>query len=273
MLESFWLYQIAFMAQVLAAVCFLIYAVRPQRAISKLGTGALALAGAAQMVFYLAMGLRQGRLPLGHVFEALNFWVLCLTWATLVFEWQHRLGLLGAFLTPLTAYTLLMGFSLRFAPAPAVPLIGGVLMLVHVSLAMLAFAAFTAATGLGIAYLVQERQLKAKSMVPWIYDLPSLDALDALAGKGAMAGWLALTFSLALGGLGLRDLGAEVVLGWSKLAFSFGVWALYGLLLLGRRGGAWRGRRGALALVAGFMILTLGFYLVNKFLGGHGMSV
>lgn len=272
MLESFWLYQAAFAAQVFAALCYLAYAFRPYRAMSKVATFALALAAAAQTVFYLALGLRLGRLPLGHVFEALNLWVLCLTWATLALEWQHRLGLLGAFLTPLTTYTLLMGFSLRFAPVPTTPAISGAFMLAHVSLAMLAFAAFTAAAGLGFAYLVQERQLRSKSMGPWIYDLPALEGLDNLAGRGALVGWLALTVSLGVGALGLRDLGAGIALGAPKLAFSLGVWALYGLLLLGRRGGAWRGRRGALALAVGFLVLTLGFYLVNKFLGGHGMG-
>jgi len=80
-------------------------------------------------------------------FEAVSAWGLALTALVVEVEWRHRLGLLGAFLAPLSAATLLMGFRFAQSADQAMQGLGDAWLLTHVALAMLSYALFTAAAG------------------------------------------------------------------------------------------------------------------------------
>jgi HemX protein len=184
-------------------------------------------------------------------------------------EWRHRLGLLGAFLAPLSAATLLMGF--RFAHSADLPAegLGDGWLLAHVALAMLSYALFTAAAGAAGAYLVQDRQIKSKHLGALFYELPPLQALEGLLVRLSGAGLLALGLAISAGFVWRFGLGLPAASGDPKVWFSLAMAAVYALGLFLRWRGPLKGRRFAWLCVALFLALFFGVYLVNLYFGGH----
>lgn len=267
---QFWLYQSAFVMQLVAVALFVGYAAAPRRSLSSAATAALGLSLGLLGLFALLYSLRVGRLPLASGFEFVLVWSMALTLLVVRVEWKHQLGLLGAFLAPLSALTLLMGFRfVKDGSAPALGLPAGWL-LAHVLFVVGAFACFTATAGVAGAYLVQARQLKRKQLGALSYQLPALGELEALTARLGMAGLGLLVASLLagfawkwrwFGMLGLAD---------PKVRFALGVLLAWSGVLLLRRQGALQGRRLALAILLIFLAIFLGYYLVNIYFGGHG---
>jgi HemX protein len=266
----FWLYEAAFLLQAPALLLFLAYAIRARRAFSLAATGLLSASLALHLLFTALSALVAGRLPLASGFEALSLWGLALTGLVVWVEARHQLGLLGVFLTPLSLLTLLMGFRFVHAAAQPIPGLQDLRLLVHVSLAMAAYALFTGAAGVAGAYLVQERQLKARRSAGLFYQLPSLQELEGLLARLTLAGVAALAAGLLAGFAWRLSYDGSLGLDDPKVGFSLGIGALYSLGLWLRRRGAISGRRLAWLALAVFVVLFLGYYLVNLYLGGHG---
>jgi len=268
-LPYFWLYQCAFGLQIPAVALFLAYAFSPRRAFSATATGFLSASLGCHALFVALSAWGAGRLPLASGFEALSAWGLVLTALVVAVEWRYKMGLLGAFLAPLSAATLLMGF--RFAQADAAPIPGldDAWLLAHVALVMASYAPFTAAAGVAGAYLVQERQLKAKRLDPLFYELPSLQALEGLLAALAGAGAGSLGLGLLAGFVWRWHYDHSLGLGDATVLYSVAMVWLYAVGLWLRARGPLRGRRFAWLCLAGFLLVFFGYYLVNLYFGGH----
>ncbi len=272
-IPNFWAYQAAFVLQVLAVGLFFAYAARPRRGLSLAASVCLSMAAVLQGAFLIRLGLAEGGPPLSSGFGALAFWSFTLTVLVLGAEWRYQLGLLGAFLAPLSALTLLMGF--RFAKVDAVPTPGlaGVWLTLHVALAMLGYACFTVAAGVAAAFLVQERQLKRKLLGSLTYQLPALSDLESLAGIFAAVGAQALGSGLMFGFMWRHSLTQPLGISDPKVIFGILVWMAYTGLWQLRAQGALRGRRVAYLLLLLFLLIFFGYYLLNIYVGGHGIEV
>lgn len=266
----FGLYQAAFLLQVPALLLFLAYALRARRAFSLVATGCLSASLALHLLFTGLSAFTSGRLPLASGFEALSLWGLALTGLVVWIEWRHQLGLLGAFLAPLSLLTLLMGFRFVRAADVPVPGLADGRLLAHVALAMAAYAFYTGAAGVAGAYLVQERQLKAKRLAQLFYQLPSLQELEGLLARLVLTGTVALGAALLAGFLWRLSYDGSLGLGDPKVGFGLCIAVCFGLGLVLRRRGILSGRRFAWLALGVFVVLFLGFYLVNLYLGGHG---
>jgi len=260
--HAFWLYQAAFALQLPAVLLFVGYAFAPRRALALAATACLAASLAAHAGFTLALGVNAGRLPLASGFEAISFWGLVLTALVVQVEWRHRLGLLSA-------ATLLMGF--RFAKSADLPAPGlaDAWLAAHVALAMLSYALFTAGAGAAGAYLVQDRQLKAKRMGPLVYELPPLQDLERLLARLSAAGLAALVLGLATGWVWRLGMDLPPAAADPKVAFNVAMAGAYALALALRLRGPLRGRRFAWISLALFALIFFGIYLVNLYFGGH----
>ncbi len=104
-------------------------------------------------------------------------------------------------------------------------------------------------------YLLQERQLKSKSLGTMYYRLPSLEFLDSLGHRALLVGFPLLTVGLLTGAL-YAQAAWGLVLTWDPaLVLSLLAWLIYAGLLQARLTAGWRGRRAALLAVVGFGIL------------------
>lgn len=199
---------------------------------------------------WLPMGVREYESLLAIVVAAL----FLLIW------WLFDAISLGIFALPATFFLLIVpviGPGRYTFPSEGVRVNW---LIAHIVALMLAYAALGFSMMASILYLLQERHLKRKlkagSAAPRFDWLPSLDSLERLAHSTLEFGFPCMTVGLVIGSV----LAQETALGASyfrdpKVVASFGMWFIYVVLLLVRRGAGLRGRRAAYLSGAVFLVM------------------
>lgn len=136
----------------------------------------------------------------------------------------------------------------------------------HIGLSLCSYLAFLAAFVSGGLFLIQERQLKRKTMGALFHRLPSLDVLDRINFIGIGLGFGLLSIGTAFG-----LLSAGIFLGrwWThdpKEYFTVILWLAYLLLWFARLRATLRGHRVALLSILGFSLVMFTFVGVSRVL-------
>jgi ABC-type transport system involved in cytochrome c biogenesis permease subunit len=131
------------------------------------------------------------------------------------------------------------------------------MLIVHTICSLLSYVAFLLAFLSGMLFLIQERQLKRKTMGRLFHQLPSLELLDRVNFLTIGIGFGLLSIGAACG-----FLGAAVWLGrwWTgdpKEYLTVVLWLSYLALWLTRLRATLRGRRVALLSILGFSLVLL----------------
>lgn len=210
-------------------------------------------------------------LPITSFFGALSFISLALAAVFLAVEGSHRLGVLGAFVLPWCAAA--SGAAVTLAEpvlAPLDPRLRSYWLNIHPVLLMAAYAVMANAFGVGLAFLLQERQIKSRRPTELCYRLPALDELDRLVSR-----IVAVALPLLLLGLGVGMVWSRQQWGhaWSwepKQTLGALTAALYGAYLFLRHGRGMRGPKPVLVSMAGFAFVLLTLFGAELFSGRHG---
>src|SRR5438045_1565162 len=126
----------------------------------------------------------------------------------------------------------------------------------HVGAAALGSAALGLAFALSLLYLLGEKQIKNKHPGRLFSRLPSLDLIDRAGWRLSVWGFVFLSIAIATGSLVSKEsTGASFPL-QPKEGFAVLAWALLAALIQARLVAGWRGRRVALLVVAGFLLLV-----------------
>jgi ABC-type uncharacterized transport system permease subunit len=141
---------------------------------------------------------------------------------------------------------------------------------VHVSSLLFAYASFALAGVLGVTYVLQFKEIKAKDLGFFYERLPSLNMLDEMNLRAVKIGWLFLTFGLITGGIWASQLppsggSAFMSMGDPKIFVAVLTWAVYSFELYAQRAIGWRGRRAAWLSAVGLVIVLLNFVPVSYF--------
>jgi ABC-type uncharacterized transport system permease subunit len=139
---------------------------------------------------------------------------------------------------------------------------------VHTTLAVSGYAALFVAAATSVLYLIQERELKARSPRAFYYMVPSLEKCDSISAGSATIGFGFLTLAIITGVLWNHTVHGSYwswdAKGWSALL----AWGIYVALLVARYRTGWGGRRAALAGIAGFAAVVVTFVSIS--LGAAG---
>lgn len=191
---------------------------------------------------------------------ALFGWMLGVAYLVLVF--RHRERAIGPFLIPFVFAFSVLGVLLP-SSAPADPATSGSLFAFHVTLAILAYAAFALSFVLSVLYLIQARQIRRGRTGVLFARLPALDVIGRMNRTAVAIGIVVLSVSVALGVAWARQVWTG--LADAKLVFAFVTLLVYGLLLwMDRRG--WEGPRVALLSIVGFALVLFSYTFVNLYL-------
>ncbi len=163
----------------------------------------------------------------------------------------------GAFVAPV-ALIMVLGSRAPERDLPTYgPWIGA-----HILSNVLGMTAFTVAAAMAVAYLIQERQVKARKLGTLFHRLPPLDVLDTLAFRFTVLGMPALTIGVITGHV-LVARARHTVTGmpWQQY-FAMIAWTLFAGVLFLRGVAGWRGRRAAIGMILGYAsaVLVLLFY-------------
>ncbi|MDZ5145975.1 c-type cytochrome biogenesis protein CcsB [Microbacterium testaceum] len=255
---------------------------KPRYLWARLGTVLTALGFVFHLVATVLRGVAAGRVPWSNMYEFALTGLLLIIAVYLVVLTRYDLRFLGSLMTGL-AVLLLGGATLAFH-VEVVPLadpLKSVWLVVHVFVASLATALFALAFGLSVVQLIQTRRERKLAEAPagaettrsFLRTIPNADALESLAYRFAIVGFIFWTFTLIAGSIWANDAWGRFWGFDTKEVWTFVIWVLYAGYIHARATRGWRGTRSAWLSIIGFTAVLFNFTIVNVFFKGlHAYS-
>jgi ABC-type uncharacterized transport system permease subunit len=230
-----------------------------------LGTLFLAFGLASHYFALLERSVGLNKVPYHDLYGAMSLfgWLLALTYLGL--ELFHRQRSVGAFVVPII---LVFFMAAHLSPADRMPgpKAQGVAFAFHVTLSILAYAAFALSCVMSLIYLAEERLLRSRRFGGMVWRLPPLDLLERMSRSSVLVGLVSITIGMSLGFLQVDRLMGHVWHYDPKYAVTLLVFILYVAYFLLARRTAWRGARASKLCVFNFAIVVFSFTVVNLFL-------
>jgi len=201
-----------------------------------------------------------GNLPVAGDYEnALGgVWVIMLFYLYVSLRYKS-LKAIGIAILPFSL--LLLGYGVMRAPqlAPMVAAVRSFWLYIHVLFAWLAFGAFTVDLGLGVIYL-----LKEKNPDKGFYKkFPELSRLDDLMFRYLIFGFITDAVMIASGAIWAKNLWGHYW-NWDPVeTWSLITWLIYGLAIHLRITMGWRGRRFAWILIFALIGMVITYFGIN----------
>ncbi|MBZ5702736.1 MAG: cytochrome c biogenesis protein [Acidobacteriia bacterium] len=191
-------------------------------------------------------------------------WLLALTYLGL--ELFHRQRTLGAFLLPFVLLILLAATLARPDVPPGPPPVHGAVFALHVTLSILAYAAFGLSFVLSLMFIAEETLLRRHKLGSIVWRFPALELLERMARSSVLLGLLAICAGMFLGFLSVDRLTGRVWRYDPKYLVTLLVVALYVAYLYLGRTTKWRGARASKLCIFNFVVILLSATVVNLFL-------
>lgn len=196
---------------------------------------------------------------------------LCASWVigALFLALRARYGLQasGALFVPVSLLLVI----LTIARGGEYPVAGTALAnpwtLVHLLSMSLTFAVFALSFLVGLTYLYEESQLKNHRSGRLLKWLPPLETMDAVHYKALMVGFALLSVGILSGAVLSKASDGKFFTGDPRQIAAIGTWVLYAAFLNVRLKSGWRGRKGIILSILGFLGVVVAFLALE-----HGVS-
>jgi cytochrome c-type biogenesis protein CcsB len=252
---------------------------KPRFVWGRIGTSLTVLALLFHVAGDVTRGISAERVPWSNMYEFALTGTMLIVAVYLVVLLRYDLRFLGSFITGLVV-VLLGGATLTFY-VEVVPLadpLKSIWLVIHVFVASLATALFALAFALSALQLLQARR-EARAAVAaastelsrpagYLKTLPTADALESLAYRFAIVGFIFWTFTLIAGSIWANDAWGRYWGFDTKEVWTFVIWVLYAGYIHARATRGWRGTRSAWLSIVGFAAVLFNFTIVNMFFKG-----
>ena len=239
---------------------------------SRMATVLLVLAGFAHTFVIGMETMRIGHVPSATTTAAIATFVWLLALSYLYLELTTGERAMGVFILPLLIVLQAIPTFSTLVEEPRSAILESPWFGVHVSSLLFAYASFAIAGVLGITYVLQFKEIKAKDLGFFYERLPSLNVVDEMNLRAVKIGWLFLTVGLITGGIWASQLQpsgdpspSSMSMADPKIFVAVLCWAIYSFELYAQRAIGWRGRRAAWLSAVGFAIVMLNFVPVSYF--------
>ena len=158
--------------------------------------------GFAFLSLFIALWwLTQGHFPMTHWTDSTAFFAWAITLIYLIIVRLTHLRTLGSFVMPVAFIAILISYSFATHTAALPEPLQNYWLLAHTSLIFLGYAAFIAAFGFGLMYLMAEQKIRKKTDTLLDNLLPSLGISDELGYRCTILGVILLTMGVIVGSL------------------------------------------------------------------------
>lgn len=210
----------------------------------------------------------QWYMPLINQFETLSFFGLMIFGVSLFVGMKYKARNLGCFATPVGWLAILGAyFSDRDIPDLA-PALQSKWLIPHIVFAFSAYSLFAVSFGISIIYLIEEHQMKKKSLTDISYRLPSIELLDTIVYKTVVWAFPLLTLAMIFGAVWANEAWGRYWAWDPKETWSLITWFVYLLFLHLRVIQGWRGRKTVILSVVSFLFVLFTYFGVNYLLKG-----
>ncbi|MBA3016172.1 MAG: c-type cytochrome biogenesis protein CcsB [Proteobacteria bacterium] len=217
-----------------------------------------------------------GHAPLSNMYESLVFFAWSIAIFYLWMEWKFKNRLIGAFAVPFAFFSMAYAsFASEISSEikPLVPALQSNWLIAHVVTCFIGYAAFAVAAGIGIMYLLKDRQEEAQKQKGaeqggLLSTLPALRIIDDMTYKCIVFGFVWLSAGIITGAIWANEAWGTY---WSwdpKETWSLITWFVYAAALHARFVKGWGGRRIAWIAIIGMFSVIFTYYGVNFLLSG-----
>lgn len=201
-----------------------------------------------------------GNLPVAGDYEnALGgVWVIILFYLYVSYRYQ-TLKAIGLAILPFSL--LLLGYGVMNVPqlAPMAASVRSFWLYIHVFFAWLAFGAFTVDFGLGVIYLLKEKNPDKE----FYNKFPSLPGIDELMFRYLVFGFITDAVMIASGAIWAKNLWGHYW-GWDPVeTWSLITWLIYGLAIHLRLTMGWKGRKMAWIMIFALIGMVITYFGIN----------
>ncbi|TAK35582.1 MAG: hypothetical protein EPO21_05600 [Chloroflexota bacterium] len=204
-----------------------------------------------------------GGLPAFAPFESISFFTWVMVVIYLAVQGFYGLRVLNIFVAPIALIFLALALAFPYHSRPLPPVLQAswteVFPIVHVVVSLAAYAFFTLACVAAVVYLLQDRQLKAKSPHSLYQRLPSLEMAQHLCQVMVSAGFPALVVTMITGAIWSNQAWGSPWLWEGKQGLSLVMLLIYVFYLHTRNIAGWPARRTAWLLIVGFVSVLVTF--------------
>ncbi len=190
-------------------------------------------------------------------------WLVGVTYLGL--ETFHRQRAVGSLVVPFVIIWLAVAMSVAPAAASREPQANGALFALHITIGILAYAAFAISFLLSLIYLIQNRVLRHGKPGLAFWRFPALDVLERMSLSSVWVGLVALVIGTTLGFVWEHRLTHRFAMADPKVLVTLIVLVIYAVYLLIVRAPAWRGARAALLCVCNFAVVLFSYTIVNLY--------
>ena len=211
--------------------------------------------------------LKQGNFPITYWTNAAAFFAWAITLIYLIIVRLTQLRALGTFVVPIAFIAILVSYGFTRNSVTLPEQLQTYWLVAHVTLIYLSYAAFTAAFGFGLMYLIAEKQIREKTRTLFHNLLPSLGVSDELGYRCTILGVILLTMGIIVGALWTQYI-IEVPWNWFdvKIISTLVTWFIYVTQIGIRQFWGWRGRKAAYAAIVGLVAVLYTYIGVDIFL-------
>lgn len=221
----------------------LVYLFRKSTALFKPALLAFGVGAVIHLISLVELRFETGHLPLNNFYETSSFCAFLIATVFLIAYSFYRVDIFGVCLFPLVFFMTLIGATEFPVETWSSPGIRNAWLLVHIFSVLAGYAALVLAAVASVIYLLQERQLKSKSVNPTMNRLPPLATLDRIITQAMNAGFVFITVGTVTGVVWAFIENGTNWIGNPEIAFFLFTWAFYMAMIFLRVSAGWRGRR------------------------------
>lgn len=242
----------------------LVQALARRRLLASATVGATLMGFALHTAYLSQRWTEAGHFPVVGLHDATCFLAWTIVLVYLLTYVITRVDALGLLVHPV-AFGLILVAALSPMSEREDPILKSMFLPIHTTLAFFGYAALFVAFAMGLLYLIQERELKARAPRRFYYLAPSLERCDTISGRIVAVGFGFLTLAIVTGLLWSHSARGRYWSWNAKEWSALTAWVIYVVLLLARRRSGWGGRQAALLGVAGFAVVLFTFLWMNVF--------
>jgi ABC-type transport system involved in cytochrome c biogenesis permease subunit len=219
-------------------------------------------------LYIILRGMEFGHPPITSIFEICTLIAFSILCAYAVIELRTGIKTTGYFIL-MFAFFFQLASSLFIREVREVPaVLRNALLGIHVTSALLGYAAITLSAVYGLLYLMLYHDIKSNQFGVIYKRLPNLEVLERMSFTATIFGFVLLTGAIAVGYFWLPRALENFSYLDPKLLGTIAIWLLYAVGLIAKRIGGWQGKRIVVLSLFGFAIAMFSMTIINMFFSG-----
>ncbi|HZW38569.1 MAG TPA: cytochrome c biogenesis protein CcsA [Ignavibacteriaceae bacterium] len=215
------------------------------------------------LLYLIARTFEFRHMPITNVFEIFSVLAFCVAFAYFILELLTDIRGTGPFILIFSVLFQILS-SIFIRDLIDVPnILRSNLLGSHVFTALLGYAGITISAVYGFLYLMLYKEIKLNKFGIIFDRLPNLEILERLSFFAAIFGFISLTVTIVIGVIWLPMAFKNFSITDPKLVGTFLVWLLYGIGILSKALGKWRGKKVVILSITGFVIAILSTIVTN----------